>query len=164
MAICAAIALCLGAAADMSRSDFDLAVELERLEGLGLVELREVWRRLHQTPPHARLSHEILLRGIAYGLQERAFGGLSRSSLRRLRHGSEEGSLGRSGPQVVSLKPGTQLVREWRGVTYSVIVLADGVEWRRQRYKSLSAVAREITGAHWSGPRFFGLRAGASDG
>ena len=148
----------------MGKSDFDLAAEFARLEGVDLVELRESWRRLHQTLPPARLSREILLRGIAYGLQERAFGGLSRSSLRRLRHGSEEGFLGRSGPQVVSLKPGTRLVREWHGVTHTVMILADGVEWRGQRYRSLSVVAREITGAHWSGPRFFGLKAGASDG
>lgn len=148
----------------MSGSDVDLAAEIARLKGLGLVEMREAWRRLHQTPPPQRLSREILLRGIAYRLQERAFGGLSRSSLRRLRHGSEEASHGKGRRPGISPKPGTQLIREWHGVTHTVIILADGVEWRGQRYKSLSLVAREITGAHWSGPRFFGLRAGTSDG
>jgi len=137
----------------MSRSNFDLAAEFERLEGLGLVELREAWRRLHQAPPPARLSREILLRGLTYKLQESAFGGLARSSLRRLQPGSVEASRPR-----VSLKPGTQLVREWHGVTHTVLILDDGVAWRGQRYKSLSVVAREITGAHWSGPRFFGLK------
>jgi hypothetical protein len=58
----------------------------------------------------------------------------------------------------ISLKPGMRLVREWRGVTHMVLIHADGVEWRGQHYPSLSMVAREITGAHWSGPRFFGLR------
>ena len=58
----------------------------------------------------------------------------------------------------ISLKPGTRLVREWRGISHTVLIHADGVEWRGQRYPSLSMVAREITGAHWSGPRFFGLR------
>ncbi len=148
----------------MSGSECDLAAELERLKGLGLVELREAWRRLHQTPPPARLSRELLLRGISYKLQERTFGGLSRSSLRRLQRVDDKASQGRDRYLTVSPKPGTQLVREWRGVTYTVIVLADGVEWRGQRYKSLSVIAREITGAHWSGPRFFGLRARASDG
>lgn len=57
-----------------------------------------------------------------------------------------------------TLKPGTRLVREWRGVTHTVLVHADGVEWKGRRYQSLSMVAREITGAHWTGPRFFGLR------
>jgi Protein of unknown function (DUF2924) len=58
----------------------------------------------------------------------------------------------------VSLRPGTRLVREWRGVTHMVLIHADGIEWRGQRYRSLSVVARKITGARWSGPRFFGLR------
>ena len=58
----------------------------------------------------------------------------------------------------VSLRPGTRLVREWHGVTHMVLILADGIEWRGQRYRSLSVVARKITGARWSGPRFFGLR------
>jgi hypothetical protein len=58
----------------------------------------------------------------------------------------------------ISLKAGTRLVREWRGVTYTVLVHAGGFEWSGRRYQSLTIVAREITGAHWSGPRFFGLR------
>src|ERR1700736_733944 len=58
----------------------------------------------------------------------------------------------------ISLKPGTRLVREWRGVTHTALIHADGIEWRGQRYRSLSVVARTITGARWSGPRFFGLR------
>ncbi len=148
----------------MSRPKFDLAAELARLEYLSLVKLREAWRRLYQTPPPARLSRDLLRRGIAYRLQERAFGGLSRSSLRRLQPGSDETSHGGERPPRVSLKPGTQLVREWHGMTHTVIILAEGVEWRGRRYTSLSVVAREITGAHWSGPRFFGLRAGAADG
>jgi Protein of unknown function (DUF2924) len=56
------------------------------------------------------------------------------------------------------LEPGTRLVREWRGVTHIVLIHADGIEWRGQRYRSLSVVARKITGARWSGPRFFGLK------
>jgi Protein of unknown function (DUF2924) len=148
----------------MGRSEFDLAAEFAGLECVSLVELREAWRRLYQTPPPARLSRDLLLRGIAYRLQERAFGGLSRLSRRWLQPGSEEASHGRARLPRVSLKPGTQLVREWHGVTHTVVVLADGVAWRGQRYKSLSVVARQITGAHWSGPRFFGLKAGASDG
>ena len=58
----------------------------------------------------------------------------------------------------ISLRPGTRLVREWRGVTHTVLIHADGIEWRGQRYRSLTVVARKITGARWSGPRFFGLR------
>ena len=143
----------------MSRSNFDLAAEFERLKGLGLIELREAWRRLHQTPPPARLSREILLRGLTYKLQEGAFGGLARLNLRRLQPGSVEASRPR-----VSLKPGTQLVREWHGVIHTVLILDDGVEWRGPRYQAPSVVAPGGTAGHWAGPRLFGPRAGGSDG
>ena len=68
--------------------------------------------------------------------------------------------------RVARLKPGARLVREWRGQSHTVIVLEDGFEWQGKRWRSLSAIAREITGAHWSGPRFFGLngKAEAGDG
>ena len=150
----------------MKRSSIDIGVELARLEPLDVSDLRETWRRVHQTPPPPRLSRDLLLRGIAYRLQERAIGGLSRSSLRRLQRGNEESEAAfrRQRPPRVSLKPGTRLMREWHGITHTVVILDDGIEWRGQCYRSLSVVAREITGAHWSGPRFFGLRAGASDG
>lgn len=62
-----------------------------------------------------------------------------------------------AGP-VIRMKPGSRLVREWRGKTHDVLVLEDGFEWNGERRRSLSAIAREITGTHWSGPRFFGLK------
>jgi Protein of unknown function (DUF2924) len=62
------------------------------------------------------------------------------------------------------LKAGTRLVREWRGVTHTVLVHADGFEWNGRRYRSLTIIAHEITGAHWSGPRFFGLRSRSAEG
>ena len=64
--------------------------------------------------------------------------------------------------RVASLKPGSKLVREWRGRTHKVIVLEDGFEWKGTRWRSLSVIARKITGVHWSGPRFFGLNDGAT--
>ena len=102
-----------------------------------------------------------MLRGITYKLQERLLGGLSRSLLRKLEGVSVE-SEARSAhkPPPISLKAGTRLVREWRGVTHSVLVQAQGFEWNGRRYRSLTVVAQKITGAHWSGPRFFGLRQG----
>jgi hypothetical protein len=145
----------------MAKAVLDIAVEIARLESLAINELREEWRRLHQTPPPKRLSRDILLRGATYKLQENAFGGLSKATLRKLQ-GSIAGGLSsaeKCRPRV-SFKPGTRLVREWHGVTHTVVILTDGVEWRGQRYRSLSVVAREITGAHWSGPRFFGLKTG----
>src|ERR1700676_2749392 len=107
-----------------------------------------------------RLSRHLLTRGITYKLQERAYGGLSMATARKLERASAD-PLGRGADKPappISLKPGTRLVRQWRGVTHTVLIHADGIEWRGQRYRSLSLVARKITGARWSGPRFFGLR------
>ena len=149
----------------MAKSAVDISIELARLDSLTILELRQEWRRLHQTPPPMRLSRDLLLRGIAYKFQERVLGGLSKATLRKLQgSGSENSSSITKRRPRVSFKPGTRLVREWHGVTHTVVILADGVEWRGQRYRSLSVVAREITGTHWSGPRFFGLKAGAADG
>lgn len=137
----------------------DVAAVETRLHGLTIFELRNEWRRLHQTQPPSRLSRDLLSRGITYKQQERVLGGLSKSIMRKLVSGSggTEAGCERRRAQAVSLKPGTRLVRDWHGVTHTVIVLEDGVEWRGARYRSLSIVAREITGARWSGPRFFGL-------
>lgn len=144
----------------MSKPAVDVAAEIARLGVLTLFELRAEWRRLHRMQPPMRLSRDLLIRGITYKLQERALGGLSKSLMRKLElRGvtSQDGRARKLRPPI-ALKPGTRLVREWHGVTYTVLVHADGVEWKGRRYKSLSLVAREITGAHWSGPRFFGLR------
>jgi hypothetical protein len=144
----------------MSKPTIDIAAELARLGELTIFELRGEWRRLHRMPPPMRLSRDLLIRGITYKLQERALGGLSKSLMRKLEHLNVEPAVsdeGKSTPPV-SLKPGTRLVREWHGVTHTVLVHAEGVEWNGRRYRSLTVVAREITGSHWSGPRFFGLR------
>ena len=143
----------------MAKPSIDVAAELLRLTQLTTFELRNAWRHLHRMPPPMRLSRDLLLRGITYKLQERALGGLSKSLQRKLRTSAGSALSGGTHKTVepAVLRPGMRLVREWRGVTHSVLVHADGVEWRGQRYRSLSTVAREITGAHWSGPRFFGL-------
>lgn len=150
----------------MSRAAPDIAATQARLETLATETLRDEWRRLHETLPPRRLSRDMLMRGVVYKLQENAFGGLSKSSLNKLQGPDSDGndpSRMRRQPRI-TLKPGTRLVREWHDVTHTVVILADGVEWRGRRYKSLSTVAREITGARWSGPRFFGLTARRSDG
>ncbi len=148
----------------MVKPGLDIAAEIIRLESLALDRLREDWRRLHQTPPPKRLSRDILLRGITYNVHDTAFGGLSKAILRKLQTSApSEASPAKKRRPRPSFKPGTRLVREWHGVTHTVVILADGVEWRGQRYRSLSVVAREITGAHWSGPRFFGLNGARAD-
>lgn len=149
----------------MAQPVLSIAAEIAQLESLTIDRLHEMWRRHHQTPPPKRLSCDVLLRGISYKLQENAFGGLPKAVLRKLQSsGPSETSSTKTRRPRPSFKPGTRLIRDWHGVTHTVIILADGVEWRGQRYRSLSVVAREITGAHWSGPRFFGLRPGSSHG
>ncbi len=148
------------AAADMNLPSVDITAELVRLEALTLFELKGEWRRLQRRPPPKRLSRDLLMRGITYKLQERRLGGLSASILRRLAAlGVAEGASFQQKPlPPITLKAGARLIREWRGVTYSVHVHDDGFEWKGKRYGSLTIIAQEITGAHWSGPRFFGLR------
>src|SRR6202030_3316162 len=144
----------------MEKRAIDVAQALARLSEVTIFELRGEWRRLHRMPPPMRLSRDLLIRGMLYKLQEPAYGGLSRPPARKLDQAAA-GPLSRGAVKPappISLKPGTRLVREWRGVTHMVLIHADGIEWRGQRYRSLSLVARKITGARWSGPRFFGLR------
>ena len=148
-----------GALADMNKAAIDVAQALARLSELTIFELRGEWRRLHRMPPPMRLSRDLLTRGITYKLQERAYGGLSTATARKLEQAGavslSRGSVTPAPP--ISLRPGTRLVREWRGVTLMVLIHADGIEWRGQRYRSSPGRAK-ITGARWSGPRFFGLR------
>jgi len=148
------------AAAEMTKLAIDIAEELARLSTATIFELRGEWRRLHRASPPMRLSRDHLTRAITYKLQERPLGGLSRSILRKLERLSlDSGANGAHKPvPPIALRAGTRLVREWRGVTHTVLVQAQGFEWNGRHYRSLTIIAREITGAHWSGPRFFGLR------
>ncbi len=110
----------------------DLGEEIARLEGLTIFELRNEWRRHLRMAPPMRLSRDLLIRGIAYRLQEKVLGGLSKAVVRRLSAapvGAGE-SVTRRNNKPVSLKPGTRLVREWHGVTHVVLVHIDGFEWR----------------------------------
>ena len=113
------------------------------------------------------LSRDLLIRALANQLQERAHGGASRVLRRRLQKLAGEYEKGGASfdPGTV-LKTGTTLVRQWRGHTHTVLVGEDGFEYQGQRYRSLTVIAGRIAGAHWSGPRFFGLtkRAGAAVG
>ena len=145
--------------------------ELER-DIAGLVDrstqdLRLAWRQLHRTGPPPGLSRDLLIRALAYQLQERTYDGTSRALQRRLQSLAGEFEKGPScSDSRIMLKIGTMLVRQWRGHVNTVLVCKDGFEYDGQRYRSLTVIAEKITGAHWSGPRFFGLtkRAGASVG
>jgi hypothetical protein len=133
---------------------------ISRLPELDLSDLRQQWRALYKAEPSPHLSRELLVAAVAYRMQEIAFGGLRPAPQRQLRHFAQQLKIGgqiriHARPD---LAPGTRLVREWQGRSYEVIALADGFSWRSTHYRSLSAIAREITGTPWSGPLFFGLK------
>ena len=138
----------------------DLSERLTALTALDAASLRAEWRRLYRSHPPKRAGRDLLARAIAYRLQERARGGLSAATKRKLRTFAEqlESGDGNAFDPGIVLKPGAKLVREWGGDTYVVIALEDGFEFDGRRYRSLTKIAREITGAHWSGPRFFNLK------
>ncbi len=139
----------------------DLAAKLLALPDTATTDLRAEWRRLYRANPPKWIGRQLLELGVAWKLQERACGGHSATMRRRLadlaKTMDEKGDLTKA--RAVTLKPGAKLVREWRGETHDVLVLEDGFQWRGQRWRSLSAIAREISGTQWSGPRFFGLQA-----
>ena len=126
-------------------------------------DLRVAWRELHRTGPPQGLSRDLLVRALAHRLQEQTHGGTSRAQRRRLQtlaREFEKGS-GPSDPGIV-LRTGTTLVRQWRGHAHTVLVREKGFEYDGEHYPSLTVIAERITGAHWSGPRFFGLTKRAS--
>jgi hypothetical protein len=139
-----------------------LAEDLQALHDLPLEILRERWRDLYGRPCPPHTSRQLLTRAVAYRMQEQALGGLDSATRRRLERA--QGALAEGRPPKApapKARPGTRLLREWQGVVHEVIVLERGVEYRGRTWRSLSAVAREITGSHWSGPRFFGLQGNA---
>jgi hypothetical protein len=145
----------------MARSD-KTAVEreLDRLRSLKPAELRLEWERLyHSNPP--KISRDLLVLALGYRIQELQYGGLGKATRRKLQTVAKGLRMnGRVGPMPsLSLKPGARLVREWHGRTYTVTVTEEGFEYAQTVYPSLSTIAKKITGAHWSGPRFFGLAA-----
>jgi hypothetical protein len=133
---------------------------LSRLPQLNLGDLRQEWRALYKAEASPHLSRELLVRAVAYRMQEVALGGLGRGRQRQLRQIAQQ--FKETGAATTlrrpELKAGTRLVREWQGRTYDVLVLDDGFSWQGTNHRSLSAIARKITGTAWSGPLFFGLK------
>jgi hypothetical protein len=139
-----------------------IAAQVAALPKTPTPELKQMWRELFDKEPPG-FSRSYLISRLAYRIQELAYGGLkptTRAKLDALADALDPKAARKrvvNGPAV-----GTQLIREWRGVEQKVTVLADGFELEGRRYKSLSAVARAITGTRWNGPMFFGLRGGKS--
>lgn len=132
--------------------------QLAALPELERKALKALWDKQFGKPPGPSLRREILIPILAYRLQELAFGGLKPSVARRLEELAQSRPKGSATPASPSLKPGTRLVREWRGKLHEVSVLPDGYEYGHNTYRSLSEIARLITGTRWSGPAFFGIR------
>jgi hypothetical protein len=137
-----------------AEADHEIAELVNRLTP----DLRLGWRKLHHARPPSGLSRDLMIRALAHDLQERAHGGQSAALRRRLQTMARELAKGASSFAAgIMPKTGTTLVRQWRGHTHTVLVRADGFEYEGQHYRSLTVIAERITGAHWSGPRFFGL-------
>ena len=147
-----------GNGTDGAGCDMELSRMLEALPALSPAELRSEWRRLYRRQP-PRLSRDLLIRAIAYRIQELRYGGLSKPTRRKLAAfvtaPQSEGVMAPDPVQKISR--GARLVREWNGRAHTVTVQEEGFTYAGRSYPSLTAIAHEITGAHWSGPRFFGL-------
>jgi hypothetical protein len=143
---------------DRSRNRAKLDREIAGLAGQPTQELRRVWQTFYHTGPPLGLSRDLIIRNLADKLQLRAHGGPSRALQRRVRILADEFEKDAcSFDPGGMLKTGATLMRQWRGHTHTVFVREDGFEYDGQRYRSLTVIAERITGAHWSGPRFFGL-------
>jgi hypothetical protein len=134
--------------------------EIALLGGLSLEALRQRWHALYGNPAPRSLRREFLIRAVAYQLQVKAFGGLSAATKRKLREIAAAAREGRFDPALIGrrVKPGTRLIRVWKGETHTVHVLEDGFEWNGSRYGSLSVIAKGISGTNWNGWVFFGVK------
>jgi hypothetical protein len=148
------------------------AANLRALAALDRSGLRQWWCELYGSVAPPKASQALLIYGLAYRMQENAYGGLSAATRTRLRNIAQQLAAATSSPKrtVARIPPGTRLIRQWRAQRHEVTVLETGYAYRGSRYPSLSAIARLISGTHCSGPRFFGLtssltaKARAADG
>ena len=143
---------------DRRQSDERLKQRIEELETLPRDKLAERWERTFKCKPPKGVKSRFLQRALAYELQARALGALKPSVKRQL----SDANIGRdldngSDRKKTTIRPGTRLVRDWNGRSYTVDVTPEGFHHNGKTYRSLSAIASEITGVRWSGPRFFGL-------
>ena len=132
----------------------DNFLSIEDLENLSTDDLRMAYEAFIHTPPPRRASKDFLRGNIAWALQA----GEARKSPTTLRQGLLKKANGTGAQRNHSCKTGTRLIREWQGQTYEVAVTDTGYLWQGDHYRSLSRIAKAITGTRWSGPRFFGLK------
>jgi len=143
-----------------SKSPEAIPLRLASLKSASIAELKQQWQVHYGFAPPLRISCELLTRAVAYRIQEQVYGGLKPSTRKLLLRLANDSRSGRplKFESAAPAPAGTVLLREWHGITHEVRVLDQGVLYRRKRYRSLTEVAQLITGAHWNGPQFFGLR------
>ena len=135
----------------------ELDGKIGRLTKMTPSQKKAEWRRVFSTPAPLAFGTALMTRAIAARYQEKALGGLTKAELRQLDIQSHKDQRHPRGVRAASIKPGTWLSRTWHGEVHEVLVLEGAYEYRGDRYRSLTAIAKQITGAAWSGPRFFGL-------
>lgn len=131
-----------------------LEADLQSIAEMNRLELTAEWRSIFDGPPPPKISRKLMVQMISSQAQWNA-SGLSKPCLMRRVEEALNADNGRTAPGIA---PGTRLIREWHGTKHVVDVTPDGFVWRDRTWRSLSAIAREITGARWSGPRFFGVK------
>ena len=132
-----------------------LSADLDALASLKRCELVARWRMIFDAPPPKHLSAPFMIKAIGFEMQCKTFGYSSKATERRLK-AIARGGVAKT-KSAAFIKPGTHLMREWNGRTYQVEATKEGYVLDGTTYRSLSAIAKKITGAHWSGLRFFGL-------
>jgi hypothetical protein len=141
-------------------TDPAVEAELDRLPTMPIADLRERYRELFRAEPPKAFGPDLLRRSIAHRIQEKAYGGLP-ASTRRLLDQLVKAAMAKPNGRLElprRIKPGSELVRTWKGKTHRVMVMADGFAYDGETFASLSEIASDITGTRWNGPRFFGLR------
>jgi hypothetical protein len=139
------------------RKQAKLDADLARLAALSSAELASEWHEHFATPP-PRIAPALLRRLLAQWLQEKRLGGLPSAVARELERVAAGPAAQMAPAPIPALTPGTRFIREWQGRTIAVQATDSGFVWEGRTYRSLSQIAKEVTGAHWSGPRFFGLK------
>jgi hypothetical protein len=141
-------------------TDFRVEAELDLLPTTPIVELRKRYLELFRADAPKAFGPDLLRRSIAQRIQEKAYGGLPKPIQRTLNQLIKAMAAKPDGRLQLPrrIKPGSELVRTWKGKSYRVVVQPDGFAFNGKTYPSLSEIACHITGTNWNGPRFFGLR------
>jgi Protein of unknown function (DUF2924) len=148
-----------------SGTDPAVEAELDRLPTTPIADLRKRYRELFRAEPPKAFGPDLLRRSIAQRIQEKAYGGLSRAAQRLLDQLVKQALTKPNGRLELPrrIKPGSELVRTWKGKSYRVTVMANGFAYDGKTFTNLSEIASAITGTRWNGPRFFGLRSASSE-